>query len=214
MHNGRNSEKRRPRVLLADDHSMMAEQLCSLLEKSCEVVGIVQDGQQLLDAAPKLKPDVIVLDVAMPVLNGLDAARQLAHSFPTARFVFLTMQDDAELAAAVLDLGRVGYVLKQFAASELVTAIFEVIQGRSYVTSQLRSKVSFGARQPMKELTARQREVLQLIAEGRPIKEIADILKISEKAIEFQKYHIMRTFNLENTADLISFALNCRSNSS
>src|ERR1700757_1353328 len=105
----RKSSKARPRVLLADDHSIVAEGLRSLLEESCEVIGIVPDGRQLLEAVPKLKPDVIVVDISMPLLNGLDAARHLKQSFPNAKIVFLTMQDDANLAAAALDLGVVGY---------------------------------------------------------------------------------------------------------
>jgi len=211
MHDRRSCEKR-IRVLLADDHKMVAEQLCSLLEKRCDVIGVVQNGRELVDAAPGLKPDVIVLDISMPGLNGLDAARQLTHSLPGARFVFLTMHDDAELAAAALHLGAVGYVLKQVAASELLLAISEVVQGRSYVTPRLRWEGGGVApRQVTKELTPRQREVLQLISEGRSIKEIADILNVSEKTIEFQKYHIMQTFDLESNADLVSFAVKCRS---
>ena len=130
---------KRTRVLIADDHSIVAEGLRSLLEKSCEVVGLVQDGRQLLVEAHKLKPDVIVLDISMPLLNGLDAAGRLKLSLPSTKFVFLTMQDDANLAAAALDLGAVGYVLKHAASSELLKAVSEVLQGRSYVTLKLRS---------------------------------------------------------------------------
>jgi DNA-binding NarL/FixJ family response regulator len=202
---------KRPRVLIADDHSIVAEGLRSLLEKSCEVVGLVQDGRQLLVEAPKLKPDVIVLDISMPLLNGLDAAERLKISVPGTKFVFLTMQDDANLAAAALDLGAVGYVLKHAATSELLTAVSEVLQGRSYVTLKLRSEDwairKARARQFSKELTPRQQEVLQLLAEGRPMKEIADILKVSEKTIMFHKYHIMESFNLKNNSELVLFAL-------
>ena len=202
---------KRPRVLIADDHSIVAEGLRSLLEKSCEVVGLVQDGRQLLIEAPKLKPDVIVLDISMPLLNGLDAAQRLKESVPGTKFVFLTMQDDANLAAAALDLGAVGYVLKHAATSELLTAVSEVLQGRSYVTLKLRCEDwatrKARARQFSKELTPRQQEVLQLLAEGRPMKEIADILKVSEKTIMFHKYHIMESFNLKNNSELVLFAL-------
>src|SRR6516164_8475860 len=135
-----NQSTTRPRVLIADDHSIVAEGLRSVLEKSCEVIGIVQDGRQLLVEAPKLKPDVIVLDIGMPLLNGLDAAEQLQPLLPGVKLVFLTMRDDPNLAAAALDLGAVGYVLKHSAASELLKAVTEVLQGKSYVTPKLRAE--------------------------------------------------------------------------
>jgi DNA-binding NarL/FixJ family response regulator len=200
-----------PRVLIADDHSLVAEALRSLLEKSCDVVGIVADGRRMLKEAPALKPDVIVVDIGMPLLNGLDAAHRLKEVIPATRFVFLTMQDDPNLAAAALNLGAVGYVLKHAAPSELLKAIAEVLQGRSFITAKLRSENweirKARAQQASKELTARQQEVLQLLAEGRPMKEIADILQVSEKTVMFHKYHIMDTFNLKNNADLVLFAL-------
>ena len=201
----------RPRVLIADDHNIVAEGLRSVLEKSCEVIGIVQDGRQLLVEAPKLKPDVIVLDIGMPLLNGLDAAEQLRPLLPGVKLVFLTMRDDPNLAAAALDLGAVGYVLKHSAASELLKAVTEVLHGKSYVTPKLRAEnwavQGARARQFAKELTPRQKEVLQLLAEGRPMKEIADILKVSEKTVMFHKYHIMESFNLKSNAELVLFAL-------
>ncbi|HEX3470380.1 MAG TPA: response regulator transcription factor [Silvibacterium sp.] len=202
----------RPRVMVADDHRIVAEGLRSLLEKNYDVIGVVHDGRQLLAEAYRLKPDVIVLDIAMPLLNGLDAGARLKSSLPTAKLVFLTMKDDANLAAAALSLGAVGYVLKHTAASELVKAVSEVLQGRSYVTEKLRAENwavrEARARQFSKDLTPRQLEVLQLLAEGRPMKEIADILKVSEKTVMFHKYHIMKVFNLKNNAELVLFALN------
>ena len=201
----------RSRVLIADDHSVVAEGLRSLLEKEYEVVGIVPDGRELLVQASKLKPDVIVLDIGMPLLNGLDAAERLNSSLPQTKFVFLTMKDDPNLAAAALKLEAVAYVLKQTAASELLKAVSEVLQGRSYVTAKLRAdnwEVSeTRARQFSKALTRRQQEVVQLLAEGRPMKEVADILKISEKTVMFHKYHIMQSFNLKSNADVVLFAL-------
>ena len=200
-----------PRVLIADDHSVVAEGLRSLLEKKYDVVGMVANGRELLAEAPKLKPDVIVLDIGMPLLNGLDAAERLNSSLPQTKFVFLTMKDDPNLAAAALKLGAVAYVLKQTAASELLKAVSEVLQGRSYVTAKLRAdnwEVSeTRARQFSKKLTRRQQEVVQLLAEGRPMKEVADILKISEKTVMFHKYHIMQLFNLKSNADVVLFAL-------
>jgi len=201
----------RLRVLIADDHSVVAEGLRSLLEKRYDVIGIVRDGRELLVEAPKLKPDVIVLDIGMPLLNGLDAAERLKSSLPQAKLVFLTMNDDPNLAAAALNLGAVGYVLKHAAASELLKAVSEVLQGRAYVTAKLRAENwavrERRARQFSKELTRRQQDVLQLLAEGRPMKEVADILKLSEKTVMFHKYHIMHAFNLKNNAELVLFAL-------
>jgi len=201
----------RSRVLIADDHSVVAEGLRSLLEKKYEVVGIVPDGRELLVQAPELKPDVIVLDIGMPLLNGLDAADRLLSSLPQIKFVFLTMNDDPNLAAAALKLGAVGYVLKHTAASELLKAVSEVLQGRSYVTAKLRTGNwavrEARARDFSKELTRRQQEVVQLLAEGRPMKEVAAILKVSAKTVMFHKYRIMQSFNLKNNADLVLFAL-------
>jgi|SRR6516165_2097976 DNA-binding NarL/FixJ family response regulator len=199
------------RVLIADDHSIVAEGLRSLLEKSYEVVGIVQNGRELLVEAPKLKPHVIVLDIGMPLLNGLDAAERVKSCLPDVKLVFLTMNDDPNLAAAALNLGAVGYVLKFAAASELLKAVAEVLDGKSYVTPKLRAGSGVvreaRAKQFSKELTSRQKDVLQLLAEGRPMKEVADILNLSEKTIMFHKYHIMNSFNLKSNADLVLFAL-------
>jgi DNA-binding NarL/FixJ family response regulator len=202
--------KERPRILIADDHGVVAESLRSLLEKNYDVVGVVQDGRQLLAEAPKLKPDVLVIDIGMPLMNGLNAAERLKQSTPEAKFVFLTMHDDPNLAAAALSLGAVGYVLKSAALKELLTAISDVLQGKSYVTPRLRPEnwavQEERSRQFSKELTPRQQEVLQLLAEGRPMKEVAYILKISERTVMFHKYHIMETFNIKNNAELVIFA--------
>ena len=201
----------RPRVLLADDHALVAEALRVLLDKNFDVIGVVADGRALLAEAPKLKPDIVVLDIGMPSLNGLDAAVRLKVLLPAVKLVFLTMKDDPNLAAAALDLGAVGYVLKHSAASELVKAMSEVLRGKSYVSSRVQSDNwavrKARAQQFSKELTPRQREVVQLLAEGRPMKEIADILKVSEKTVMFHKYHIMESFNLKSNAELVLFAL-------
>ena len=201
----------RHRILLADDHAIVVEALRSLLSESYDVVGVVPDGRALLAEATKLTPDVIVLDVGMPLLNGLDAGERLKKLLPNVKLVFLTMKDDPNLAAAALNLGTVGYVLKHSAASELLKAISEVLRGRSYVTPKLKPENwavrEARAQQFSKGLTPRQREVLQLLAEGRPMKEIADILKVSEKTIMFHKYHIMDSFNLKSNAELVLFAL-------
>lgn len=201
----------RARVLIADDHGIVADGLRSVLERSCDVIGIVQDGRQLLIEAPKLKPDVIVLDIGMPFLNGLDAAERLKPLLPGVKFVFLTMKDDPNLAAAALNLGAVGYVLKHSAVSELLKAVSEVLQGKSYVTPKLQAENwavrEARAHQFSKDLTPRQKDVLQLLAEGRRTKEIADILNVSERTVMFHKYHIMQSFNLKSNSDLVLLAI-------
>ena len=201
----------RARVLIADDHSIVADGLRSVLEKSYDVIGIVQDGRQLLSEAPRLKPDVIVIDIGMPFLNGLDAAERLKPLLPGVKFVFLTMKDDPNLAAAALNLGAVGYVLKHSAVSELLKAVSEVLQGKSYVTPKLQAENwairEARAHQFSKDLTPRQKDVLQLLAEGRRTKEIADILNVSERTVMFHKYHIMRSFNLKSNSDLVLLAI-------
>ncbi len=201
----------RTRILLADDHAMVVEGLRALLQNTYEIVGVAADGRELLEVACKLHPEVIVVDVSMPSLNGLDAAERLKTLLPDVKLVFLTMQDNSNLAAAALRLGAVGYVLKHSAASELMTAISAVLQGKSYVTPKLRPENwavrEARAQQYSKELTPRQREVLQLLAEGRGMKEIAAILEVSNRTIMYHKYHIMQEFNLKNNADIVLFAI-------
>jgi DNA-binding NarL/FixJ family response regulator len=196
---------------VVDDHALVVEGICSILKDTYEIVGVAADGRKLLEKAPKLKPDVIVLDICMPLLNGLDAARHLKEFLPKIKFVFLTMRDDRNLAAAALKLGPVGFVLKHSAASELQKAISEILLGKSYVTPKLRPDDWMvgeeRAKSFSKELSPRQREVLQLLAEGRPMKEVASILSLSEKTVNFHKYHMMQTFDLRSNADLVLFAL-------
>ena len=205
------SSTNRASVLIADDHSIVAEGLRILVQESYNVVGIVGDGRTLLTEAPRLKPDVIVLDISMPLLNGLAAAERLRSSLPAVKFVFLTMIDDFSLAAAALNLGAIGYVLKHSAISELMKAISEVLNGRPYITPKLRLQnwavEKARAHQVSRELSPRQKDVLQLLAEGRPMKEVAHILKISEKTVMFHKYRIMKSFNVKNNAELVLFAL-------
>ena len=205
------NSKKTARVLIADDHSIVAEGLRSLLEKAYEVIGIVSDGRELLEEAPKLKPDLIVLDISMPLLNGLEAGERLKKLMPETKLVFLTMKDDPNLAAAAMNLGVLGFVLKNDASSELLKAASDVLNGKTYVTSRVRSddwaQQKARARQLAKDLTPRQEEVLQLLAEGRSLKEIADILSVSEKTVEFHKYHIMEIFNLRSNAEIVRFAL-------
>jgi DNA-binding NarL/FixJ family response regulator len=201
----------RPRILIADDHAIFAETLRAYLEKTFTVVGVAADGRAMLQEAIRLGPEVIVADVAMPLLNGLDAARRIREHVPNVRFVFLTMHDDANLAAAALELGKVAFVLKCSGGLELLTAIEEILHGRSYVTPKLRPDdwvvAKTRANQFSKELTRRQCDFVQLFAEGRSMKEIAAILSLSEKTVEFHKHHIMEAFGLKNNAALVLFAV-------
>jgi DNA-binding NarL/FixJ family response regulator len=200
-----------PRLLVVDDHAMFAEALRAFLEKTYTVVGVVLDGRAMMDTAVRLRPDVIVLDVGMPLLNGLEAARRTRQQVPSTKFIFLTMHDDPNLAAAALELGAVGFVLKHSGGPELLTAIDHVLRGQPYLTPKMRAvdwvQTKTRARQFAKEMTPRQREVVQMLAEGRPIKEVAGLLDLSQKTVEFHKHHIMDLFNLKSNADLVLFAL-------
>jgi DNA-binding NarL/FixJ family response regulator len=204
----------RVRVLVADDHKILAEGLRSLLEPEFELVGIVADGRELLAAARELCPDVVVLDISMPTLNGIDAAGQLRAAGSTARIVFLTMHREATYAARAMDAGAAGFVLKHAATSELVMAIREVVQGRTYVTpliaaDLLREYRDGPGHRPaaVNQLTPRQREVLQLVAEGHSSKEIARLLHISPRTAEFHRARLMEVLGATGTADLVRFAL-------
>ena len=201
----------RPRVLIADDHAIFAETLRTYLQKTFAVIGVAADGRAMVQDAIKLRPEVVIADVAMPLLNGLDAARKIREQAPKIAFVFLTMLDDANLAAAALELGSAAFLLKCSGGTELLKAMEEILHGRSYLTPKLRAEdwvaAKARARQFSKELTERQRDVVRLFAEGRPLKEIAATLKLSEKTVEFHKHHIMKAFNLKSNPDLVLFAL-------
>jgi len=204
----------RPRVLLADDHKIVSEGLRSLLEPDYELVGMVEDGRALVAAAEKLSPDVIVADISMPLLNGIEAARQLKKANSRAKIVFLTMHPDVTYATRAFEAGASGYVLKHSAASELLTAIREALKGQLYVTPMIAKDVlQFFMDRPQEprkddiELTPRQREVLQLVVEGRSAKEIASILHISTRTVEFHKYRMMEELGLRTNADLIQYAI-------
>jgi DNA-binding NarL/FixJ family response regulator len=205
------TDRGRPRCLIADDHVIFAETLKIFLERIYPVIGVVADGRALMEAVLRLKPEVIVVDVGMPVLNGLDAARRIREDAPNVKFIFLTMQADPNLAAAALELGAIGFVLKQAAGSELLKAIDHVLHGKAYLSPQMRADdwvaTKARARQFSKGLSQRQREIVQLYAEGRSIKEIAGLLNLSEKTVEFHKHHIMEAYNLKSNAGLILYAL-------
>ena len=200
-----------PRFLIADDHAMFAETLRAYLEKTYTVLGVVLDGRAMVAEAMRLRPDVIVVDVGMPLLNGLDAAREIKEQVPNIKFIFLTMRDDPNLAAAALELGPIGFVVKHSAGQELLKAIDQVLHHKPYVTPKLRAEdwvaTRARTRQYSKEMTPRQKEIVQLLAEGRPVKEVADILALSEKTVEFHKHHIRELFNLHSNAEIVLFAL-------
>jgi DNA-binding NarL/FixJ family response regulator len=201
-----------PRVLLADDHALLLGAYEKLLAGQCEVVGQVSDGRALVEAAERLKPDLVVLDISMPLLNGLEAGRQIKQKLGAVKLVFVTMNEDAELAAEAFRSGASGYLLKRCAASELGTAIREVMQGRSYVTPLVTeglvgSLIHGGEPSSPHELTSRQREVLQLLAEGRSMKEVASVLNLTPRTVAFHKYRMMAQLKLKTTAELIQYAV-------
>ncbi len=203
-----------PRVLLADDHTLVLEGFRRIVEQRCEVVGAVEDGRALLEASMRLRPDLILLDISMPLLNGIDAARQIKKTQPDVKLVFVTMHADPAYVSEAFKVGASAYLLKRSAARELDQAIDSVLKGEFFVTALLtRDLVTslsedhatlFAKRQ---DLTPRQREVLQLVAEGRTIKEIAAMLNISPKTVEFHKAQIMFHLDLHTTAELTKYAL-------
>jgi DNA-binding NarL/FixJ family response regulator len=200
----------RPRILMADDHLMLLEAFKALLEPDFEVVGTVTDGRALLEEFARLNPDVVLLDVAMPLLNGLDAGRQLKAQRRSVKLIYLTMNPDPDLAGEALRLGASGYVLKSSAAQELKQAIQEALRGRSYITPLITRDVVgslIQQRTPRNELTARQREVLQLLAEGKSMKEVGAILDLTPRTVAFHKYRMMEQLRLKTSAELVRFAV-------
>jgi DNA-binding NarL/FixJ family response regulator len=203
----------RPRVLLADDHRLLREAFSRLIESECDVVGGVEDGRAVLTEAVRLQPDIVVMDVAMPLLNGLDATRQLRKSMPKVKVIVLTMSEDPDIATEAFRVGASGFLLKNSAASELLLAIREVARGRSYITplatQGLVENLLHPAETPAKtaDLSDRQREVLQLLAEGRTMKEIARLLKITPRTVAFHKYAMMEQLGATSNADLVLAAI-------
>ena len=200
----------RPRILMADDHAMLLDAFRALLEPEFDVVGTVTDGRMLLEEFSRLHPDVVVLDIAMPLLNGLDAGRQLKAQRKSVKLIYLTMNPDPDLAGEALRLGASGYVLKSSAAHELKQAIHEVLRGRSYITPLITRDVvgSLIEHQSGRhELTMRQREVLQLLAEGRSMKEVGAILNLTARTVAFHKYRMMEQLRVKTSAELVQFAV-------
>jgi DNA-binding NarL/FixJ family response regulator len=203
----------RHRILIADDHRIFAEGLRGLLEPEFEVVELAADGQELVEAADTLRPEVVITDVSMPSLNGIEAAARLRELGLTARVVILTQHRDVAYARRALAAGAVGYVLKNAAATELVVAVHEALQGRTYVTPLIGGELlqsyreEISADSPKHQLTARQREVLKLVAEGRSAKEVAAKLGISVRTAEAHKANILDTLGLDSTAELVQYAI-------
>lgn len=210
------SQTSKPRVLMADDHSIFLAGVRKLIEDQCEVVGTVEDGRALLEAAERLKPELILLDISMPLLNGLEAARHLRKTLPEAKLLFLTMHASSRYATEVFKVGAHGFLLKQSAASELPQAIDSVLKGKHYLTPSiakpmidqaLRAKEAPNVKGDEKQLTPRQREILQLIGEGKGTKEIATLLNLSVKTIQFHKSCLMQELDIHTTAELIRYAI-------
>jgi DNA-binding NarL/FixJ family response regulator len=205
---------KKPRVLLADDHKILLEGLKNLLGGEFELVGSVEDGRALVEQAATLRPDVIVADISMPQLNGIEATRQIKKTDKNIKIVFLTMHLDATYAANAFEAGASGFVLKHSAPSELITAIREAMKGRTYVTPLIAGDLIHAYQEGIspekgfsKKISPRQREILQLLAEGKSAKEIASILNISTRTVEFHKYKMMEQLNIKTSAELVQYAV-------
>lgn len=204
---------KRPRIVIADDHTLVAEACKNLLEPEFEVVATVSDGRALLEAAATLRPDVVIVDISMPLLNGLDASQQIKQKNPTTKLLFLTMSMAPDVVAEAFRRGASGYVLKHCSADELTTAVRRVLRGESYLSPLItRDAVDFLLRSgasldQQKQITARQSEVLQLLAEGKSMKEVAYILNLKAGTVAFHKYRMMELLGLKSTAALIEYAI-------
>jgi DNA-binding NarL/FixJ family response regulator len=203
----------RPRVVIVDDHTLLAEAFTHLLEPECDVVASYGDPRAFLLDVSQIRPDIVLLDMSMPMLNGLDTARELRRLLPATRIIFLTMNEDPDIAAEAFRVGASGYLLKRSAASELRSAVRDVMHSRYYITPLLTRDLVGSlihdpqSRRPVSQLTARQREVLQLLAEGRSMKEAAAILHVSARTVAFHKYRMMEHLHVHSTAALIQFAV-------
>jgi DNA-binding NarL/FixJ family response regulator len=206
----------RTRVLLADDHTIVAQGLAALLRDEFDLVGTAADGAELLAAAPRLRPDVIVSDISMPGVSGLDALRRLKAESSRIKIIFLTMHADAKLAAEALRAGASGYLLKQSAGEELIDAINEVLQDRLYLTPRIAKEVlaEMAMKPAADHLTPRQRDVLRLVAQGRTTKQTAAALGISPRTVETHKYEMMQSLGVKTTAELIRYAIERETRSS
>jgi len=203
----------RPRILLADDHVLLLEAFSKLLEPKYDVVGTATDGRKMLSMVQKLKPDVVLLDIAMPNLNGFDAGEKLKKLLPEVKLVFLTVNEDPDMVTEAFRIGANGYLLKNSAASELFQALDAVLNSKNYVTPSLEAGMlnSFiknpSGQKAHGNLTIRQREVLQLLAEGHTMKEVAASLNITPRTVAFHKYQIMEDLDIKTNSELIQYAI-------
>jgi len=200
----------RARILMADDHLMLLEAFKAMLAPDFDIVGLVTDGRTLIEEFARLNPDVVLLDIGMPLLNGLDAGRQLKAQRRSVKLIYLTMNPDPDIAGEALRLGASGYVLKSSAAQELKQAIQEALRDRSYITPLITRDVVGSLTQqraPGHALTGRQREVLQLLAEGKSMKEVGAILDLTPRTVAFHKYRMMEQLRLKTSAELVKFAV-------
>lgn len=204
----------KPQILIADDHQLVLEGLRKLIETECDIVGSVSNGRDLVTAAKQLNPDIVLLDLAMPLLNGIEAARQIKADNPGVKLIFLTMQTNRDYIREAFEVGASGYVSKMEAASDLISAIKDVQAGRFALSPSLSERLLGRQMEPHQNptklfsaLTPRQREVLQLVAEGKSAKQIADMLFISVKTVEFHKKHLMDELRLQNSAELVRYAV-------
>ena len=204
----------RKKILLADDHPLILEGLAKLLTRDYDVLESVSDGRMLLRSVADNKPDVVIADISMPLLNGLDAAAEIVETYPQTKVIILTMHDDVSFAAKAFSTGAAGYLLKSAASVELKSAVETVLRGETYIPPYMAGKLlkTFRGKAKLaeperKELTRRQREVLQLLAEGKTAAEAADILHLSPRTVEFNKYRIMETLGIETNAELLRYAI-------
>jgi len=202
----------RPRILIADDHTLVADLCRKLLETEFDVVGIVSNGRAMVRTAMELKPDVIIVDIAMPILNGLDAGSQVKEAIPSVKLIFLTMNTDVQLAAEAFRRGASGYLLKTCTSSELVAAVHHVLSGRIHISRNLcKSDTGYRAQTRLAEedekLTPREREVLQLLAEGKVMKEVGHILNMATTTVAFHKYRMMKSIGVKSSAELVRYAV-------
>ena len=200
----------RPRILIADDHALIAEAFTKLLASTFDVVATVHDGRSLIETAQKLQPDVILVDIGMPVLNGLEAAQRIKRTLPNVKVIYVTVNHDPDLVAEAVRRGASGYLPKTAAAAELVSAIYRALNGDCYLSPQLQSTASSSAgkqvsAQPL--LTERQMEVLQLLAEGKSMKEAAAVLNLTSRTVAYHKYRIMGNLHLRNDAEVVQYAM-------
>jgi DNA-binding NarL/FixJ family response regulator len=205
-----------PRIMLADDHTILVEAFRKLLEPYFEIVGTAADGRALLETARRVNPDVIIVDIGMPLMNGLEAGLRLKELMPRVKLIYLTMNTDSDLAVKAMHSGASGYLLKTAASTELISTIQMALKGKSHVSPQIaRGMEKAFINDPRdkihkKELTPRQREVVQLLAEGKSMKQVGAILNLTPRTVAFHKYRVMRVLNIETTAELIQFAIKTR----